>query len=92
MEKFPSINIDATVEIKCKDKKESKAIHDSLLPDNIDIPKNLKLDMKMAGSSIALEIKFSSNIGDGKNIETLLNTFDELMEHAGIIGNVIKND
>jgi hypothetical protein len=92
MEKFPSINIDATVEIKCKDKKESKAIHDSLLPDNIDIPKNLKLGMKMADSSLELEIKFSSNIADGKNIETLLNTFDELMEHAGIIGNVIKND
>ncbi len=92
MEKFPSLNIDVTVEIKCKDKKESKAIRDSLLPDNIDIPKNLKLDMKTADSSISLEIKFSSNTVEGKNIETLLNTFDELMEHTGIIRNVIKND
>lgn len=92
MEKFPSLNIDATVEIKCKDKKESKAIHDSLLPDNIDIPKNLKLEMKMADSSISLEIKSSSNAADGKNIETMLNTFDELMQHTGIIRNVIKND
>lgn len=92
MEKFPSLNIDATVEIKCKDKKESRAIHDSLLPDNIDIPKNLKLDMKMANSSVSLEIKFSSSAVEGKNIETLLNTFDELMEHTGIIRNVIKND
>ena len=92
MEKLPSLNIDATIEIKCKDKKESKAIHDSLLPDNIDIPKNLKLDMKMADSSISLEIKFSSNTAGGNNIETLLNTFDELLEHTGIIRNVIKND
>jgi len=92
MEKFPSLNIDATVEIKCKDKKESRAIHDSLLPDNIDIPKNLKLDMKMANSSVSLEIKFSSSAVEVKNIETLLNTFDELMEHTGIIKNVIKND
>ena len=92
MEKLPSLNIDASVEIKCKDKKESKAIHDSLLPDNIDIPKNLKLDMKMADSKISLEIKFSSNTAGGNNIETLLNTFDELMEHTGIIRNVIKND
>jgi hypothetical protein len=92
MKKFPSLSIDATVEIKCKDKKESRAIHDSLLPDNIDIPKNLKLDMKMIDSSISLEIKFSSNIEEGKNMETLLNTFDELMEHTGIIRDVINND
>ncbi|MBA3285255.1 MAG: hypothetical protein H0U27_09405 [Nitrosopumilus sp.] len=92
MKKFPNLNINTTVEIKCKDIKESKVIHDSLLPDNIDFPKNLKLDMKMIDSLISLELKFSSNIEEEKNIETLLNTFDEIMEHTGIIKNVIKND
>ena len=91
MKKFPNLNINTTIEIKCKDCKESKVIHDSLLPDNIDIPKNLELGMKIFNSSISLELKFTSNIEEN-NIETLLNTFDEMMEHTIIIKNVIKND
>lgn len=92
MKEFPNLNINANVEIKCKDSRESKSIHDSLLPDNVNFPKNLDLEMKMNDSSISFELKFSSNKAEEKNIETLLNTFDELMEHTGIIKNVIKND
>ena len=92
MKKFPNLNINASVEIKCIDNRESKAIHDSLLPDNVNFPKNLELDMKTFDSSISLELKYSTNIAEGENIETLLNTFDELMEHIGIVKNVIKND
>ena len=92
MKKFPNLNINASVEIKCIDNRESKAIHDSLLPDNINFPKNLELDMKTIDSSISLELKFSTNIAEEENMETLLNTFDELMEHTEIIRNVIKND
>jgi hypothetical protein len=66
-------------------------IHDSLLPDNINFPKNLEFDMKKNDSSISIKLKFSSNMEE-KNIETLLNTFDEIMEHTGIIKDVIKND
>ncbi len=92
MKKFPNLNINAIVEIKCTDNRESKAIHDSLLPDNVNFPKNLELDMKTIDSSISLELKFSANIAEEENTETLLNTFDELMEHAGIVKNVKKYD
>jgi hypothetical protein len=92
MKKFPNLNIDTTIEIKCKDNKESKVIYDSLLPDNIDFPSNLELDMNTIDSLVLLKLKFSSVTENENNIDTLLNTVDEMMEHIGIIKNVIKND
>jgi hypothetical protein len=92
MKKFLDLNIDATIEIICQDNIESKVIHDSLLPDNIGFPKNLEFLMKTTDSSVSLKLKFSSNIEEKNSMETLLNTFDEIMEHTGIIKNVIKND
>jgi hypothetical protein len=92
MKKFPNLNIDATIEIKCQDQKESKVIYDSLFPDNIDFPKNLELDMKAIESLILLRLKFISSNEQGNNLGTMLNTVDEIMEHVGIIKNVVKND
>lgn len=92
MKKFPSLNIDATIEIGCKDNKESKAIYDSLAPDNINFPENLELEMKTFMSLISLKLKFYSDIEKETNTGTLSNTVDEILEHIGIIKNVIKND
>jgi hypothetical protein len=92
MKKYPNLNIDSVIEIKCQDFKESKAIYNSLLPDNISFPKNLELDMKTTESSVLLRLKLTSNIEKENNMGTLLNTVDEIMEHVGIIKNVIKND
>ena len=92
MKKLPDLNIDSTIVIKCQDERESKVIYESLLPDNIDFPKNLELDMESIESLILLRLKFTSNIEKQNNIGTLLNTVDEIMEHIGIIKNVIKND
>ena len=57
MKKYPNLNIDTTIEIKCQDIRESKAIYDSLLPDNIDFPKNLEMDMKTIESLNIIKIK-----------------------------------
>jgi hypothetical protein len=92
MKKFPSLNIDTTIEIECKDNKESKAIYDSLAPDNINFPENLELEMKTINSLIFLKLKFYSDIEKENNTGTLSNTVDEILEHIGIIKNVIKND
>jgi hypothetical protein len=92
MKKFPSLKIDTTIEIECKDNKESKVIYDSLVPDNINFPKNLELEMKTINSLILLKLKFYSDIGKENSTGALLNTVDEILEHIGIIKNVIKND
>jgi hypothetical protein len=92
MKKLLNLNIDTTIEIKCQDDRESKVIYDSLFPDNIDLPKNLEIDMKTNEYLILLRLKFISNNEKQNNIGTLLNTVDEIMDHIGIIKNVIKND
>ena len=92
MKKRPNLNIDTTIEIGCKDNKESKVIYDALVPDNINFPKNLELEMKTINSSILLKLKFYTDIEKEDSTGTLLNTVDEILEHIGIIKNVIKND
>ena len=92
MKKFPNLNIDTSIEIGCKDNKESRAIYVSLEPDNINFPKNLELEMKTINSSILLKLKFYSDVEKENNTGTLINTVDEILEHIGIIKNVIKND
>jgi tRNA threonylcarbamoyladenosine modification (KEOPS) complex Pcc1 subunit len=92
MKRFPNLNVNATIEIKCQDEKESKVIYDSLLPDNKNFPNNLEMDMQTKESLFHLRLKYISNIENGKDINTLLNTVDEILEHIGIIKDVIKND
>ena len=48
--------------------------------------------MKNIKKSILLSLEFVSNIEKGDSIETMSNTIDEIMEHIGIIKDVIKND
>ncbi|MDQ6724365.1 MAG: hypothetical protein M3Z01_08905, partial [Thermoproteota archaeon] len=73
MKKFPHLSIDSNIEIKCQDDKESKAIYDSLLPDNIDFPRNLEMDMETIKSLLLLRLKFTANIEKENNIDALLN-------------------
>jgi tRNA threonylcarbamoyladenosine modification (KEOPS) complex Pcc1 subunit len=92
MKKFPNLNVNSTIEIKCQDEKESKVIYDSLLPDNKSFPKNLEMDMQTKEDLFSLRLKCISNIENGKSVNTLSNTVDEILEHIGIIKDVIKND
>jgi hypothetical protein len=92
MKKFPDLNVNATIEIKCQDEKESKVIYDSLLPDNKNFPNNLEMDMQAEEFLFSLRLNCISDIENGESINTLSNTLDEILEHIGIIKNVIKND
>jgi hypothetical protein len=92
MKRFPSLNIDTTIKIKCQDNREPEAIYDSLLPDNKNFPNNLEMDMKIIDSSLLLKLKFTSNFQKENSIDTLSNTIDEIMEHIEIVKNVIEND
>ncbi len=85
----PGFNIYSTIEIGCHKDKESVAIYNSLIPDNIDLPDNLKIDMETQEKSLLLKIMFTSNISKENDINTLISTIDEIMEHIHIIKNVI---
>ncbi|HXT85148.1 MAG TPA: KEOPS complex subunit Pcc1 [Verrucomicrobiae bacterium] len=92
MKRYPILNINSNIEIRCEDQEISEAIYKSLLPDNINFPENLNLEMKDTKKSILLSLKFKSNIEKGDNIETMSNTLEEIIEHVGIIKDVIRND
>ncbi|MGN6822026.1 MAG: hypothetical protein ACTHJ7_04500, partial [Candidatus Nitrosocosmicus sp.] len=64
----------------------------SLLPDNKDFPKNSEMDMETRGSLFSIKLKFISSFEKENSIDTLSNTIDEIMEHIGIVKNVIGND
>lgn len=92
MQERPELNINADIEISSENDKELEAIRDSLYPDNINFPENIKLDMKTSNSSLLLNFRFITDSKKENSIDTLLNTIDEILEHIGIIKNVIKND
>ncbi len=92
MQERPELYINADIEISSENDKELEAIRDSLYPDNINFPENIKLDMKTSDSSLLLNFRFNTDSKKENSIDTLLNTIDEILEHIGIIKNVIKND
>ncbi|MDQ4072823.1 MAG: hypothetical protein M3162_00825 [Thermoproteota archaeon] len=86
---IPGFNINSTIEIGCHKDKESSAIYNSLIPDNIDLPDNIKIDMETQEKLLLLKIKFTPNTSKENDINTLISTIDEIMEHIEIIKNVI---
>ena len=92
MKRYPALNIDSSIEIKCENQEIAHAIYNSLLPDNVNFPENLNLEMRNIKKSILLSLKFKSNMEKGDSIETMSNTIDEIMEHIAIIKDVIEND
>jgi hypothetical protein len=62
------------------------AIMKALIPDNINFPKGLSMQMFSKDNNILL-LEFFCNVG----IETLLNTVDEVLHHVSIAKKVITN-
>jgi hypothetical protein len=50
---------------------------ESLLPDNIDFPRGMKLSQRTVGLSLVIKITHD----DRKKIETLISTLDEIVAH-----------
>ncbi len=91
MQEFPDICIDIRIMIECKSDKELQTIFNSLYPDNKQLPDNLKLNMQMIETQLLLKLQFE-NKKRRYNINTLINTIDEIMEHTTIIKDVTKID
>tara|TARA_B100000315_G_C14034417_1_gene344668 strand:+ start:243 stop:491 length:249 start_codon:yes stop_codon:yes gene_type:complete len=66
------------------DKDTAKAIHESLLPDNVSIPKGLSVKMCLEGSQLLVDV---SSKGEW---DTLISTIDEIVEHIQLACSVIR--
>ncbi|MEM0173335.1 MAG: KEOPS complex subunit Pcc1 [Sulfolobaceae archaeon] len=69
--------------------KNPEILYQSLLPDNIQIPKGLNIDMKYDNEN--LNIILEMIIKDPKDILTLRNTADEILTHVNSIIEVLDN-
>jgi len=79
-------NVTSVIEIKFSKKAELNAIMNALIPDNINFPKGLAMQIHSKDNNILL-LEFFCNVG----IETLLNTIDEVLDHISIAKKVITN-
>jgi hypothetical protein len=75
------------IQIGFSDQNEMYAILRSLIPDNINFPKGLSIEITPKVNDKDLLLRIHCNIG----FETLLNTLDEILEHISIAQKVISH-
>ena len=80
------LKVALVIEIRFSKKTEMNAIMKALIPDNVNFPKGLSMEMFSKGNN-TLFLEFFCNIG----IETLLNTIDEVLDHISVAKKVITN-
>ena len=92
MQKDPDICIDTKIVIECKDEKDVQTIFKTLNHDNKEFPKGLEMEVQTNRTQFLLKVAFRDNNGEKNNINTLINTIEEIMEHIAIIKEVTKID
>jgi hypothetical protein len=83
----PLLEIVVIIELKFSKQREAEAIMKALIPDNINFPKGLSMDMSSKHNT-SIFIKFSSCT----EIGTLINTLDEVLQHISLAKKVIIGD
>lgn len=78
-----SLEVTVIVEITFSRKSEMEAIMKALIPDNVNFPKGLSMDMSSKKNTLLIE--FSCTTG----LETLVNTIDEVLDHVLLAKKVI---
>jgi hypothetical protein len=73
------------IEIEFAKVKERDAILDTLLPDNINFPNELSMEMSVNNKSLMINTSSTK-------IDTMINTIDEILHHISLAKKVIKHD
>jgi tRNA threonylcarbamoyladenosine modification (KEOPS) complex Pcc1 subunit len=73
------------IEIEFTEVKERDAILNTLLPDNINFPKELSMDMSINNKSLMINTSSTK-------IDTMINTINEILYHISLAKQVIKYD
>ncbi|WP_458744042.1 KEOPS complex subunit Pcc1 [Candidatus Nitrosocosmicus sp. T] len=92
MQKDSDICIDTKIVIECEEEKEVQTIFKTLDPDNKEFPEGLKMEVQTNRTQFLFNVGFRYNNGRKNNINTLINTIEEIMEHITIIKDVTKID
>lgn len=83
----PLLEITLIIELKFSKQSETEAILKALIPDNINFPEGLSMDLSSKDNT-TIYIKFSSST----EIGTLINTVDEVLQDISLAKKVIIRD
>jgi transcription factor Pcc1 len=81
------LEINVVIEIRFSKKSETHAVMNALIPDNVNFPKGLSMEM-LSNNSNTLFLKFFCSI----KLETLINTIDEVLDFISLAKKVISGD
>ncbi|HET8847590.1 MAG TPA: KEOPS complex subunit Pcc1 [Nitrososphaeraceae archaeon] len=79
-------NIKSSMKIEFNSEKEIDTMINALTPDNVCVPKGLKIDMRSENKCLIIDIQCENGSG------TFLNTIDEILEHISLSRAVTSND
>lgn len=79
------LKISVNIEVEFSKNKEKDTIMKALLPDNINFPNGLNLEMSSSKNTLIIDI-------ESTNVTTLINTIDEILNHISIAKKVIDHD
>jgi hypothetical protein len=83
----PLLEVTLIIELKFSKQSETEAILKALIPDNINFPEGLSMDLSSKDNT-TIYIKFSSST----EIGTLINTVDEVLQDISLANKVIIRD
>ena len=83
----PLLEITLIIELTFSKQSETEAILKALIPDNINFPEGLSMDLSSKDNT-TIYIKFSSST----EIGTLINTVDEVLQDISLAKKVIIRD
>ncbi len=84
-ENHHNCRISVNIEIEFAKVKERDAILNTLLPDNINFPDELSMEMSVNNNSLIINTSSTK-------IDTMINTINEILHHISLAKKVIKHD
>ena len=79
-----SHQLKVTLSLNPKDVKKVESVMKALIPDNINFPRGLSMDMSAEGTVIILSFKSSGKF------DSLIATIDEVLEHISVMKKVLE--
>lgn len=79
--------ISATLDVRFRDSKTAKVVDNALSPDNINLPRGMKIAQSRRGKSIKIVV----SVDREESLDTLISTLDEFVAHMQVALNAIMS-
>jgi len=78
-----SVQAKVVVRLDLGDRKKVESVMKALIPDNVNFPRGLSMDIDAEGSILILSFKSS------RKLDSLISTIDEVLEHVSTMSRVL---